>query len=243
MRDLKNTVVVVEHEEEVIKNADYVVDIGPAAGIYGGEVVFAGTYQQFMKGDFDSLTVDYMTRKKEIAVPKIRRKINSKISLNGVQQHNLKNISVDFPLQSFTVITGVSGSGKSTLVKHILHPALKSHFGEPTTISAGSYDGIKGDLSMITQVELISQNPIGKSSRSNPVTYVKAYDSIRKLYSNQQLAKIRGYKPKHFSFNVDGGRCDLCKGEGEITVEMQFLADVKLTCEDCKGMRFKTRST
>jgi excinuclease ABC subunit A len=240
LKNLGNTVVVVEHEEEIIRNADYIVDIGPGAGIFGGELIFSGPYQKFLENGFESLTADYLTGKKSVSLPENRRKGGNKIKLIGASQHNLKNIDVSIPLQSFTVISGVSGSGKTSLVRHILFPALKRHLGESFSMNRSNLKSLEGDLNLIKQVEMVSQNPIGKSSRSNPITYVKAYDSIRKLMSEQQISKIRGYKPKHFSFNVEGGRCENCKGDGEITVEMQFLADVKLICEDCKGERFKT---
>lgn len=239
LRDLGNTVVVVEHEEEVIKNADFIIDIGPMAGIHGGEVVAADSYKNFLKGKYKSLTADYLLGKKQIPVPVIRRKAIHKIQVHKARQHNLKNIDVEIPVQAMTAITGISGSGKTSLVKHIIYPALKKILDEPLSVSPGKFEKLTGDLGMITGVEFITQSPIGRSSRSNPITYVKAYDAIRKLLCNQQLAKIRGYQPKHFSFNVDGGRCENCKGDGEITVEMQFLADVKLVCEDCKGKRFK----
>lgn len=239
LRQLGNTVVVVEHEEEVIREADFIVDIGPKAGIYGGELIYAGPYKNFVDGSVESLTSDYLTGKKEISVPKVRRKGVNKIFIKGASQHNLKDVDVSFPLNTFIVVSGVSGSGKTTLVKNILYPALKKHLGDPIPLSPGKHKQLSGDLSAFSQVELVNQNPLGKSSRSNPVTYVKAYDSIRKLYSGQQLSKIRGYQPKHFSFNVEGGRCETCKGEGEITVEMQFLSDVKLTCDECDGLKFK----
>ncbi len=239
LRDLGNTVIVVEHEEDVIANADYLVDIGPQAGIFGGEVVFAGPYQDIYNDANDSLTAQYMSGRMEIPLPENRRRSLHKITLKGARQNNLKKIDVDFPLNTLTVVTGVSGSGKTTLVKQILYPALKKQLGENYSKSAGAFQALEGDLDEITQIEMINQNPIGKSSRSNPVTYVKAYDTIRSLMSDQQLSRIRGYKPKHFSFNVDGGRCDACKGEGEQVVEMQFLADVRLECEVCKGQRFK----
>lgn len=239
LRDLGNTVVVVEHEEEVIKNADFLVDIGPLAGRHGGEVVFAGPFEQIYKEAADSLTAKYMKGSMGISIPKNRRKSVHAIHIKGARQHNLKNIDVKIPLNSLTVVTGVSGSGKTTLVKQILYPALKKHFGDPAAQSPGMHAGLEGDLKKITAVEMVNQSPIGKSSRSNPVTYVKAYDSIRDLLAKQQLSRIRGFQPKHFSFNVEGGRCETCKGEGEILVEMQFLADVHLECEDCKGQRFK----
>lgn len=239
LRDLGNTVIVVEHEEDIIKNADYLIDIGPAAGIHGGEVVFAGDYKDIYDEATESLTTKYMSGRMQIPVPEVRRKLVNYITVTGARQHNLKNIDAKIPLNALTVVTGVSGSGKTTLVKQILYPALKKHFGENSPKAPGLHNGIEGDLKRLTQVEMVDQNPIGKSSRSNPVTYVKAYDAIRDLFSKQQLSKIRGFQPKHFSFNVDGGRCDSCKGEGEQVIEMQFLADVRLECEECKGKRFK----
>ncbi|MEM6699479.1 MAG: excinuclease ABC subunit UvrA, partial [Bacteroidota bacterium] len=239
LRDLGNTVIVVEHEEDVIANADYLIDIGPRAGIHGGEVVFAGEYEKIHTEATESLTTKYMSGRMEIPVPPIRRKFSNSIWLKGASQHNLKNVDAQFPLNTLTVVSGVSGSGKTTLVKQILYPALKRHLGENTAVAPGVHKSLGGDLRAITQVEMVNQSPIGKSSRSNPVTYVKAYDSIRKLMSDQQLSKIRGFKPKHFSFNVDGGRCDTCKGDGEQVIEMQFLADVRLECEECGGKRFK----
>ena len=239
LRDLGNTVVVVEHEEDVIKSADYLIDIGPAAGIHGGHVVFAGPYKNIYKDASDSLTTKYMSGKMQIEVPKMRRKAVKWIEVKGARQHNLKNIDVKIPLNCLTVVSGVSGSGKTTLVKDILHPVLKAHFGEPTSKTPGQHKALTGDLNSLTQIEMVNQKPIGRSSRSNPVTYVKAYDNIRNLMSGQQLSRIRGYKPGYFSFNVDGGRCDACQGEGEQIIEMQFLADVRLECEDCHGKRFK----
>jgi len=239
LRDLGNTVIVVEHEEEVINHADHIIDVGPMAGIHGGEILYNGTFKKFAKKAKNSLTSDYLSGKKIIEVPKNRRKVINKLFIKNARQHNLKGIDVTIPLNSFVTITGVSGSGKTTLIKHIVYPGIKRLLGENTAIKIGDHDEISGDISSIKQIELINQNPIGKSSRSNPVTYVKAYDSIRKMMAGQQLSKVRGYAPKHFSFNVEGGRCENCKGEGEITVEMQFLADVKLICEDCKGQRFK----
>lgn len=239
LRDLGNTVVVVEHEEEVITNADYIIDVGPGAGIHGGVVVFDGPYNKFKKGVKDSLTSLYISGKEKLELPTQRRSSSNKIEIKGARQHNLKNIDVNIPLNTLTVVSGVSGSGKTSLVKHILYPALKKELNEAISKSPGKHDSISGALKNITQVEMINQSPIGKSSRSNPVTYVKAYDAIRKLYANQQLSKIRGYTPKHFSFNVDGGRCETCKGDGAITVEMQFLADVKLVCDECNGKKFK----
>lgn len=239
LKQLGNTVVVVEHEEDIIKSADYLIDIGPEAGIHGGQVVFAGPYEAIFDEATESLTTKYMNGKMSIPVPAVRRKYVRELRLLGARQHNLKNIDVTFPLNTLTVVSGVSGSGKTTLVKQILYPALMKHFGQNYRKSPGTYKELNGDLDSLTGVEMINQNPIGKSSRSNPVTYVKAYDSIRNLMASQQLAKIRGYKPSHFSFNVDGGRCDTCKGEGEQLIEMQFLADVRLECEECGGERFK----
>lgn len=239
LRDLGNTVIVVEHEEEIIRSADHIIDIGPKAGIHGGDVVYNGPYKGLLskKG---SLTKEYLKGEKIVNPDRAsRERFTNKIELTGAKQHNLKNIDVAIPLNAVTVITGVSGSGKTTLVKKILYPALQHAIGDISTTKLGKYDDLKGDLSLIKGVEMISQSPIGKSSRSNPVTYTKAYDSIRKLMAAQQASKIKGYEAKHFSFNVEAGRCENCKGEGEITIEMQFLADVKLTCEDCKGKRFK----
>lgn len=239
LRDLGNTVVVVEHEEDVIRNADHIIDVGPDAGIYGGEIVYEGSYKDFIKKEKKGYTAKYLRNDLHIPVPTVRRKSANKIKIIGASQHNLKNIDVTIPLKALTVISGVSGSGKTSLVKHILYPELKKLIGEAFTSSLGKSKGLSGDTKRIASVEMINQSPIGKSSRSNPVTYVKAYDSIRKLYADQQLSKIRGFAAKHFSFNVDAGRCENCNGEGEITVEMQFLADVKLLCEDCQGQRFK----
>lgn len=239
LRDLGNTVIVVEHEEDIIKSADYLIDIGPHAGIHGGEVVFAGPYEDIYQDATDSLTSKYMSNRMEIPLPTVRRKAIDFIEIEGVRQNNLKGFNAKFPLHTMTVVTGVSGSGKTTLVKQILYPALKKHLGESYSRAPGLHKGLSGAIDMITRIELINQNPIGKSSRSNPVTYVKAYDTIRALMTSQQLSKIRGFKPGHFSFNVDGGRCDTCKGEGEQVIEMQFLADVRLECETCKGQRFK----
>ncbi len=238
LRDLSNTVVVVEHEELIIRNADHIVDVGPQAGVHGGEVTFNGAYSDFINPSNDNLTASFLTGRNRLETPAARRKIFSSIFINNARKHNLKGIHVKIPLNSLVVISGVSGSGKSTLVRSVLEPALTEHLGQ----SEGENNLsrlLSGDLSLIEQVEFISQHAIGKSSRSNPISYIKAYDIIRKIFSLQQLSKIRGYKNGHFSFNVDGGRCDTCKGEGEITVEMQFLADVKLICESCEGKRFK----
>ncbi len=239
LRNLGNTVIVVEHEEDVIKNADYLIDIGPKAGVFGGKVVFAGSYKDIYTKASESLTTKYMTGEMEIPIPVARRKTSDSLYITKARQHNLKNIDVRFPLNTLTVVTGVSGSGKTTLVKQILYPALKKHFGEISSYSLGIHEALEGDLKQITAVEMIGQSAIGRSSRSNPATYVKAYDTIRALMCSQQLSKIRGFKPKHFSFNVEGGRCEACSGEGEQIIEMQFLADVRLECEECKGRRFR----
>jgi len=231
-----NTVVVVEHDEDVMKSADYVIDIGPYAGHLGGELVYNGTFQKMLQSD--TLTAKYLNGTEQIKAEK-QRKLVHWIQLNGCRAHNLKNIDVSFPLNSFTTVTGVSGSGKTSLIKQILYPALARELKQFTTIKSGSFKSITGDLNLIKGVEFVDQNPIGKSSRSNPVTYVKAYDDIRDLYSKNPLSKRNGFKPSHFSFNVDGGRCDNCQGEGETLIEMQFMADIKLTCEVCNGQRFK----
>ena len=237
LKELGNTVIIVEHEEEVMKAADEIIDMGPMAGSFGGEVVFQGNHEELINGD-KSLTAKYLTNKLKIAIPKNRKKWTKSILIEGAQENNLKNINVELPLECLTVITGVSGSGKSTLIKQILYPALKKIHGG-TAEKTGAYKSIKGDLKEIYEIEFVDQNPIGKSSRSNPSTYVKAYDEIRALFAQQQLAKLNGYQPKHFSFNVEGGRCDACEGEGETTVSMQFMADVHLECEVCNGKRFK----
>jgi excinuclease ABC subunit A len=237
LRDLGNTVVVVEHDEMMMQQADYIIDMGPLASHLGGEVVAAGTYQEIIDHPI-SLTGQYLSGNMSIEPPAIKRKPNGKIKLEGCKQHNLKNVSVSFPLNVLCVVTGVSGSGKTTLVKNTLYPVLQKHYGEGGD-RPGLHKFLGGDLKSISHVEMVDQNPIGKSSRSNPVTYIKAYDEIRKLYAKQPLSKMRGFAEKHFSFNTDGGRCDTCKGEGEVVVEMQFLADVHLLCESCKGKRFK----
>ncbi|WGF94162.1 excinuclease ABC subunit UvrA [Aequorivita marisscotiae] len=236
LRDLGNTVIVVEHDEDIMKAADEIIDIGPEAGTFGGEVVSQGSYDEILKSD--SLTAKYLNGRMEIEVPEKRRTSKNKISITGARQNNLKNIDVTFPLNVFTAVTGVSGSGKSTLVKKILYPALMRQIGGYGE-KPGQFSEIKGDFNTIKSIEFIDQNPIGRSSRSNPVTYIKAYDDIRNLYASQKLSDIRGYKAKHFSFNVDGGRCETCKGEGEVTIEMQFMADVHLVCDVCNGKRFK----
>ena len=236
LRDLGNTVIVVEHDEDIMKAADEIIDIGPEAGSFGGEVVATGNYKHLLKSN--SLTAQYLNGTLSIEIPAQRRTSKNSIQLFGARQHNLKNIDVQFPLGCFTAITGVSGSGKSTLVKKILYPAILKEVGGYGE-KPGQFSKLEGDYSSIKNVEFVNQNPIGRSSRSNPVTYIKAYDDIRSLFSKQKLADIRGYKPKHFSFNVDGGRCEKCKGEGEVTIEMQFMADVHLECDACKGKRFK----
>jgi len=236
LRDLGNTVIVVEHDEDIMKEADEIIDIGPEAGTFGGNVVATGTFKDILKSN--SLTAQYLNEKLKIEVPKKRRTSKYNIQVLGARENNLKNVDVTFPLNMLTVVTGVSGSGKSTLVKKILFPAIQKHltgFGD----KPGQFSELKGNYSNVKHIEFIDQNPIGRSSRSNPVTYVKAYDDIRSLYASQKLSKIRNYAAKHFSFNVDGGRCETCKGEGEVTIEMQFMADVHLECETCKGKRFK----
>jgi excinuclease ABC subunit A len=237
LRNIGNTVVVVEHDEEIMRAADMLIDIGPLAGTHGGELVFQGKHEDLEKEE-RSLTALYLTGKEKIALPASRRKWNNYIELKGARENNLRGVDVKFPLNTMTVVTGVSGSGKTSLVKRILYPALKKIHGGMAE-QTGSYEKISGSINSITAVEMIDQNPIGKSSRSNPVTYVKAYDEIRSLFADQALAKARGYKPSHFSFNVDGGRCEICEGEGIVTVEMQFMADIHLLCEACNGKRFK----
>jgi len=238
LRDVGNTVLVVEHEEEVMKAADHIIDIGPAAGTHGGELIFSGDYSAIVK-DGNSLTGKYLSGAEEISIPKQRRKWNDFIEIKGARENNLKHIDVKFPLGVFTAVTGVSGSGKTSLVKRILAPALQKALGNYNGEQTGSYDAIEGDYNKIEQVELVDQNPIGRSSRSNPVTYVKAWDEIRNLYAARPAAKAAGLKPSSFSFNVEGGRCDVCQGEGEVKIEMQFMADIFLTCETCGGKRFK----
>ena len=236
LRDIGNTVVVVEHDEDIIKAADEIIDVGPLAGRLGGEIVYQGTLQNLKKAD--TLTADYIYGKKNIPVPAKRRKSNRYILLSGATENNLKNIDVKIPLGIMTAVTGVSGSGKSTLIKTILVPALKKYYGDYSD-RTGSFNRLSGDVDFIHGVEFIDQNPIGKSSRSNPVTYLKAWDDIRKIFADEKLSKLNGFKPAHFSFNVPGGRCEECQGEGIIKVEMQFMADVYLECEHCKGKRFK----
>ena len=238
LRDLGNTVIVVEHDEDIIQAADYIIDIGPLAGRLGGEVVFSGTYDQLISEKSESLTAAYLKGEKAIEVPKVRRKSTNYINIEGAWENNLKNIDVKIPLQNIVVVTGVSGSGKTSLIKHVLYDVLEKRFNGNVEYVGKSSD-ITGDLSRISGVELVDQNPIGRSSRSNPVSYVKAFDEIRQLYAMQPLAKARGYKPGFFSFNVEGGRCEVCEGEGYVTIGMQFMADVHLVCEECHGTRYK----
>ena len=236
LRDLGNTVIVVEHDEDIMQAADEIIDIGPEAGTLGGHVVATGTYNDILVSD--SLTAQYLNGSLKIEIPEQRRTSKYHVDIMGARENNLKNIDVSFPLGILTVVTRVSGGGKSTLVKKILFPALQKQltdFGE----KAGQFTNLEGNFSNIKHIEFVDQNPIGRSSRSNPVTYIKAYDDIRALFANQKLSKIRAYQAKHFSFNVDGGRCETCKGDGEVTIEMQFMADVHLQCETCKGKRFK----
>ena len=236
LKKIGNSVIVVEHDEDIIRSADHIIDLGPGAGSQGGDVVASGNIKKILKSD--SLTSGYLNGSLNIDIPESRRKISKKLSLTGCRENNLKNINVDFPLNMIVCITGLSGSGKTTLVKNILYPALlksKGVFKE----KPGQFDQVEGDLAEINSIEYIDQNPIGQSSRSNPATYIKVYDEIRNLFSNQKTSKHFGLKPKHFSFNVDGGRCDECKGEGSIKIEMQFMSDIILKCETCKGKRFK----
>ena len=236
LRDLGNTVIVVEHDADIMKAADYIIDIGPEAGTHGGEVVAAGTYEELLKAN--TLTGKYLSGRLSIEPPKKRRTSPHYISLIGCRENNLKNIDVTFPLDMLTVVTGVSGSGKSTLIKKLLYPAMQKELNASNE-KIGQFTRLEGKYKQLQSVEFVDQNPIGKSSRSNPITYLKVYDDIRNLYANQKLAKMRNFSAKYFSFNVDGGRCEVCKGEGEVTIEMQFMADVHLTCEACGGKRFK----
>jgi excinuclease ABC subunit A len=240
LKSIGNTVIIVEHEEEVMRAADEILDIGPKAGIYGGEVVFQGTFSE-LQASKDSLTADYLLERKVIPVPRKRRNSQNKLFIEGARQHNLKNLNVQIPLHNLVCLTGVSGSGKSTLIRSILYPAIRKELGLSSDLP-GRFDSLKGDLKLIKNIEFVDQNPIGKSSRSNPITYVKAFDEIRDLYARQPLAKMRGYKPGFFSFNVEGGRCEMCEGEGTITVGMQFMADVNLVCETCNGKRYKAET-
>ena len=236
LRDVGNTVIVVEHEEEIMQAADEILDIGPGAGLFGGKLVFQGNHDQLIHST-ESLTAEYLTGKRSIPVPAKRRTTKDQITVTGARKHNLKNLTVSIPLHNLVCVTGVSGSGKSTLIKEIVYPSVRRELGE---INDSSTEGnLTGDLKMIKAIEFVDQNPIGKSSRSNPITYVKAFDDIRELFSRQPLAKARGYKPGFFSFNVEGGRCEMCEGEGEITIGMQFMADVHLMCDTCSGRRFK----
>ncbi|WP_316735867.1 excinuclease ABC subunit UvrA [Pedobacter aquatilis] len=238
LRNVGNTVLVVEHEEEMMRAADYIIDIGPEAGTHGGNLVFSGDYEAILK-DKNSLTGRYLSGADKIAIPEKRRKWKDHVLIKGARENNLKNIDVKFPLGVFTAVSGVSGSGKTSLVKKILYPALQKAIGNYAGEQTGAYDGIFGNYDLVSAVEMVDQNPIGRSSRSNPVTYVKAWDDIRALFSSQAAAKAAGLKPAAFSFNVEGGRCDVCQGEGEVKIEMQFMADIYLPCEACGGKRFK----
>lgn len=238
LRNVGNTVLVVEHEEEMMKAADHIIDIGPEAGTHGGNLVFSGTYDQIVK-DEKSLTGKYLSGEQQIVIPAKRRGWKDHILIKGARENNLKNIDVKFPLGVFTVVSGVSGSGKTSLIKKILYPALQKAIGNYAGEQTGAYDGIFGNYELVSQVEMVDQNPIGRSSRSNPVTYVKAWDDVRALFSALPAAKASGLKPAAFSFNVEGGRCDVCQGEGEVKIEMQFMADIYLPCETCGGRRFK----
>ncbi len=237
LKQLGNTVIVVEHDEAIMKEADEIIDLGPYAGVNGGKIVASGKYKNILKSK-ESITAKYLNLEKRIIYPKDRKKVKYKILLKGARENNLKDIDIEFPLNMIVAVTGVSGSGKSTLVKKILYPAILKNL-DIYKEKCGEFKSLEGDLNRINQIEYIDQNPIGRSSRSNPVTYIKAYDDIRQLYSKQSLARSRNYQPKHFSFNVDGGRCDKCKGEGVIIIEMQFMADVVLKCDECNGKRFK----
>lgn len=238
LRNAGNTVIVVEHEEEMMRMADHIIDIGPEAGVHGGELVFAGEFKDILT-DGHSLTGKYLSGRESIPVPSGRRSWSASIEIKGARENNLKNIDVTIPLNVLTCVSGVSGSGKTSLIKRILYPALQKALGNYSGEQTGAYDSIAGDLDQVTQVELVDQNPIGRSSRSNPVTYVKAWDDIRTLFASQAAAKAAGLKPSSFSFNVEGGRCDVCQGEGEVKIEMQFMADIFLPCEACGGHRFK----
>ncbi|MCD4683633.1 MAG: excinuclease ABC subunit UvrA [Bacteroidales bacterium] len=237
LRDTGNTVIVVEHEEEIIKEADEIIDIGPFAGINGGKLIFQGDYKKLLKSK-ESLTAKYLSQRLKIELPERRRTWKEYIEIIGARENNLQGIDIKFPLNVFTVVTGVSGSGKTSLVKNIFYSSLKKMFGGYSE-KTGKFDRLTGDYNRISNVEMVDQNPIGRSSRSNPATYVKAYDDIRGLYASQQMAKLRGYKPGYFSFNIEGGRCEECEGEGVVKIEMQFMADIFLTCENCGGKRFK----
>jgi len=238
LQQLGNTVVVVEHEEKMMEAADQIIDIGPEAGSGGGKLMFQGSYDELLR-DSETYTGQYLSGRMEVPVPKVRRPWRNALELTGARENNLKNVSVKFPLGVMTVVTGVSGSGKSTLIRRILAPALMKQLGGGAGESTGKFDKLSGVQGQVSHVEFVDQNPIGKSSRSNPVTYVKAYDAIRSLFAEQSLAKARGLKPSHFSFNIEGGRCEVCQGEGQVKIEMQFMADIYLTCESCNGRKFK----
>jgi excinuclease ABC subunit A len=238
LKNQGNTVIVVEHDEEIMRASDHIIDMGPEAGVLGGEVVFTGSIQDLVKTG-STLTADYIKGTKKITRQALKKIGKDKVTIHGAREHTLKNVDVSFPLRCFTVVSGVSGSGKSTLIKNILYPALQKELGGFPSVHVGVYDAISGDCKTIGAVEFVDQNPIGKSSRSNPVTYIKAYDEIRALFCGQPLAKQRGFKPSHFSFNVEGGRCEACEGEGVQTISMQFMADIRLVCDVCKGKRFK----
>ena len=238
LQQLGNTVIVVEHEEKMMAAADQIIDIGPEAGRGGGHLMFQGSYEELLR-DTETYTGQYLSGQREVAVPRQRRPWRNALELSGARENNLKNVSVKIPLGVMTVVTGVSGSGKSTLIRRILAPALMKQLGGGAGEATGKFDRLTGVSGQVSHVEFVDQNPIGKSSRSNPVTYVKAYDQIRTLFSEQPLAKARGLKPSHFSFNVEGGRCEVCQGEGQVKIEMQFMADIYLTCESCGGHKFK----
>ena len=237
LKNIGNTVIVVEHDEEIMQAADELIDIGPDAGTGGGKIVFQGSLKEMNQSE-SSLTAQYLNQKLEIEVPKIRRQWHQSVKIKGARENNLQHIDVCFPLNTLNVVTGVSGSGKSSLIKQILFPSIQKKIQGYTT-KIGAHDSLEGDYKNIKQIEFIDQNPIGRSSRSNPVTYIKAYDDIRNLYARQALAQARGFKSGHFSFNLAGGRCEVCEGEGSIKVEMQFMADVHLNCEACDSQRFK----
>ncbi len=238
LRNIGNTVVVVEHDEDIMRQADHIIDIGPFAGVHGGDVTAVGNLKSILSNK-NSLTGQYLSGKLEVPIPAKRRVSNDHIKLIGARQNNLKGIDVSFPLHTITAVTGVSGSGKTTLIKGVLYPALLKAIGQYAGEKTGAFDRLEGNYKSLGMIEMVDQNPIGKSSRSNPITYIKAYDGIRDLFASQPLSKNRGYKPQHFSFNVDGGRCETCQGEGEVTIEMQFMADIHLPCESCNGKRFK----